>query len=127
MVRTGVGALKSHGLLILWWAGDGISFPSSLTDHDGYDVNKEEYAGDDTIDDWSVRRIVRELESEAAVDDTKCDNDSAKPDMAVGESGSCLELLEVGMMEETEDWLDEEQDEENYANDRMGIVDLSTD
>jgi hypothetical protein len=75
----------------------------------------------DAIGDLAFAGVVREPQAKAAVDNAKGDHNAAEPEMRIGGSLPTLILLEEAMVDESGDWLEEEKDEDYYADDWMVV------
>lgn len=116
--------MEGHSLVVLWWAAHVVALLPSFSDHSGYDICDPCNGSEDAVHDWAICRVVSQLETKATVDDTQGDDDATKPDMSMRSRCSRLELLVVGVVEGTEDWLEECEDEEDDTENGMGLVDL---
>lgn len=116
--------MQSHRLIVLGRAAHVSASLSSLSDHNGYDVSDPCNSSKDAVHDWAVCRIIGELETETTIDDTKGNEDTTKPDVSMRSRSPRLELLVVGVMEGTKDWLEECEDEENDTDNGVRLVDL---
>jgi hypothetical protein len=67
---------------------------------------------------------VRKLKPKPSIDDTKRNEDPAKPDVRVRNACTLLVFFEHGVMEKAEEGLDEEADEDDYADNGVSVVEL---
>lgn len=77
--------------------------------------------GNDAIGDLAFVGVVREPQAKATVDNAEGDQNAAEPEMCIGGSLASLVLLEEAVVDEAGDWLEEEKDEDDYADDWMVV------
>jgi len=114
-----------HGLIVLWWSVTSLAVSPPLANEDGYNVDDPHYAGNDAVRDRTSFCVISEQESKTTVDDAEGNDDSAEPDMCIRDDCSGLELLEVGVVEETKDWLEEDHDKKKDADDGVRLADVA--
>jgi hypothetical protein len=110
--------------LVILWRQIAVPRSASLANDDGCDIDAPDNGSDDCVCDQSSFRVLGKHESEATVDNTKGDDDAANPDVGMRESGASLELLEIGVVESSEDWLEEHKHEDEYADNGMVGINL---
>lgn len=65
--------------------------------------------GDDDVPRWRVEAdFLRQLQTESTVDNTESDDETADPEMRVGPEDSSLVLLVREVVNETQEWLEDE-------------------
>lgn len=116
--------MQGHSLIVLWWAAHAIVPLPSLSNENGHDIDEPCNSSKDGIYNRAICRVVSQLETETTIDDAKGDDDATKPDMSMRNRCSRLELLVVGVVEGTQDWLEKREDEEEDTDDGMGLIDV---
>jgi hypothetical protein len=119
--------MQCHGLVVLWWSIERVSRLPPFSNKDRCNIGEPENDCEDGIRNYAaLRRIVSKLEAQATIDDAEGDDDAAEPDVPVRSWCSGPDLLVVGVVEGTEDWLKKGENKENNANDGVGLVGLGT-
>ena len=71
---------------------------------------------------WVEVDLLRQLETQSTIDDTESDHKAAYPDVCVRPEDSLAVFLKREVVDETQEWLQEEQQEANYADDWVLVV-----
>ena len=79
---------------------------------------------DDTIRDLATGRIMREFETETALDEGEGEEEATPPDVEGGVDGAAAGADVGGVVEGAEDGLEDEGDEDGDADDGVVFVDL---
>lgn len=95
-----------------------------LSDNNTSHIRHPHDRRDHAVCDFSRVAVLREIETEPAVDDAKGYDDPAEPEMGVRPEGPPLEVLEVVVVEQAEDGLEEQEDEEEDADNWVRVVEL---
>jgi len=89
--------------------------PANLANDDARHIRQPHDAGDDAVRNLARARVARQLQAQAAVDDAQRDDAAAQPDVRVGPEDAAFVGLEEVVVQEAQDGLEEEEDEEDYA------------
>lgn len=99
--------------------------PLDLAVDRGSDVSQPHDSRNDTVCNLSLARVVREAQTETAVDDAESDDDAAQPQVTVAPEHAARVLLEHEVVQKTEDWLEEQQNEDDDSDNWVCVVETS--
>lgn len=89
--------------------------------HNG-DIHDRHNASYNAIPDSRFVRLVCKLQSEAAVDDAYEDQDATEPKVRQGVEGACAGAFVDGVVDESEDGLDDEETNNNNADGGVAVT-----
>jgi hypothetical protein len=90
-----------------------LDLPKDSSSHPNQPNDARNYA----IRNLAATRVVRDLQAQTAIDDAESDQHAAEPQMRVRPDLAALVLLVHGVVDEAEDWLEEEKAEDYDSDD----------
>jgi len=90
------------------------------------DIGQPHDSSNDTVCNLALFRVPRQLQAKSTVDNTESDDDTSQPQVTVTPKNAAGVLLEHDVVEETEEWLEEEQHKDDDSDNWMDVVE-STD
>lgn len=99
--------------------------PLPLAVKDGSNVQEAHDGSNDGVRDDVAALSAGQLQSKTTVDHTQYDSDAADANVGVGDCCAAAVLLEVAMVQHASNRLREEDDEQDNADDRVGVGQVS--
>jgi hypothetical protein len=87
---------------------------------DKHSIQYTDYASYRPVNDLPIFAVIRQFESQATVYDCEDNDDAAKPDVYVGYWGAAVGLLEVVVVEKSNERLEDEECDYDCAEDSVG-------
>jgi hypothetical protein len=95
--------------------------PSFLAGKSHKDPKTSQDTSNDSIGNDNLSRGLSHAQTQPAVDDPERNHEPAVPEMEVGPDLPTTEFLEAGMVDQTEDGLEEEGDQNDETDDGMVV------
>lgn len=119
---------------VLAWLALSFAFVPELASHRDRHPHQPNDSRHDPVPNFRLLRLIAEvqksrpvsveLETQAAVDDAKCDERTTVPDMGRGPERAAIRALEDLVVDLAEDKLEREKADDQKADDGVGIVEL---